>query len=313
MNTACANPPTLAFRRNASTEHVESSTNQLAAIVGQDQDRMSSSAFAMAVVLAQAYVVLLVTASSDHGSHPWMLVLTVIVSSAFLLCCMEWLFVAPLREKTRKAIQGLVLYRHHTRQLIEYDQMTGIHNRRALEERFGSLFTEARHAGSDLCVLMVDIDWFKNINDKYGHLTGDVAIQRVAALLKKHVRKADLVARYGGEEFCLVLPGTSLVDALLYAEGIRDAVETSVFADGKREFHLTVSIGVSALARVTRGASDLIRDADEALYIAKQAGRNCVRVKAMYPLRGGDVSSYSMWSAPAHHSKCSAVRQTSEV
>jgi diguanylate cyclase (GGDEF)-like protein len=313
MNTARENHSSLDFCRNASSEHMESSTKQRATIIDRGQHRMSSSAFAIAVVMAQVYVVLLATTSGGHDSPLWMLVLRVVVASAFLLCCMEWLFVTPLREKSRKAIEGLVLYRHHTRQLIEYDQMTGIYNRRALEERFDSLFTDAKHSGSDLCVLMVDIDWFKNINDTHGHLSGDAAIQQVASVLKKHVQKPGLVARYGGEEFCLVLPGTSLVNALLCAEGIRNAVETSVFTDGKREYHLTVSIGISALARETRGASDLIRDADEALYVAKQAGRNCVRVKAMYPLRGGDVCSFSMWSAPAHYSKRSVVPQTSEV
>ncbi len=164
------------------------------------------------------------------------------------------------------------------RRLAITDDLTGLYNYRQLSYQLDVEFSRAMRYGRQLSLIMLDIDLFKGYNDRYGHLVGDQALRQVAEVLRKNVRKADVVARYGGEEFSVILPETGLSQALVQAERIRSAIAEHPFPadgaqDGKR---LTVSLGAASLTSQMQGIKDLIQAADEALYRAKAGGRNRV-------------------------------------
>jgi diguanylate cyclase (GGDEF)-like protein len=152
----------------------------------------------------------------------------------------------------------------------QVDPLTGLLNRRGLEERFAIELARARRDHRPLAVVAVDIDHFKQINDDHGHQAGDRALVWLAAVLNEQTRGADIVARVGGEEFVIVLPGADGASTLDFAERLRAAIE-----DGETEIPFTISAGVaSALAPST--AHTLLDAADRALYAAKHEGRNRV-------------------------------------
>lgn len=156
------------------------------------------------------------------------------------------------------------------------DGLTGLFNRRFLSERLGEEFSKASRYEAPLSILIMDVDFFKRVNDAFGHHVGDNALVAVAQVLRQSVRESDLVARYGGEEFMVLLPHTDIEKALAVAEKIRLAVsETPV--PGMGEQRLTVSIGAAGLPGMrVDSMQELVRKADEALYRAKEGGRNQV-------------------------------------
>lgn len=162
------------------------------------------------------------------------------------------------------------------------DPLTGLHNQRYLNGHLRSLISGLRGAGGSLAAMMLDLDHFKSINDRYGHGAGDVALRAVAGCLRNHVRLFDTVARYGGEEFVVIMPGATLDDASVAAERLRREIAALGFQPAPGvEHRLTVSIGVAALSGEDAAdddvaANDLLRRADEALYQAKRQGRNRV-------------------------------------
>jgi two-component system cell cycle response regulator len=161
------------------------------------------------------------------------------------------------------------------------DPLTGLFNRRHLEERLASELAAAQRHGRELSLLLADVDFFKAVNDRHGHLAGDEALKMVAFVLRGAIRKEDVLARYGGEEFIVIARETGLQGARALAERIRRAVERSRCAWHGHDLGLTVSIGVTVsigLAEYVPGRSDreLLESADRALYLAKQAGRNRV-------------------------------------
>ncbi len=156
------------------------------------------------------------------------------------------------------------------------DGLTGVANVRHLDEFLEREFARSRRHGRDLCVLMMDLDHFKRINDEYGHLTGDFVLRELAMLLAQRVRREELLARYGGEEFVLVLPETRIEGARAYAEALRKMVEEHCFAFENRNLNVTVSIGVAAFDPDMVRPTDLVGAADERLYEAKRSGRNRV-------------------------------------
>ncbi|MDP1889279.1 MAG: diguanylate cyclase [Gemmatimonadaceae bacterium] len=162
--------------------------------------------------------------------------------------------------------------------LAHTDPLTQVLNRRALTVRLASELERARRYDSVLTLLMVDLDHFKKVNDTHGHLVGDEVLREVATLLQNEVRSVDVVARYGGEEFVAVLPETSLVGAMTFAERIREHVAATLFASSLVDaLQLTCSIGVSSYPSTTiNTVDDLFARADEALYRAKADGRNRV-------------------------------------
>lgn len=157
----------------------------------------------------------------------------------------------------------------------ERDPLTGLANRRAFEARLARETERARN-GLPLAMLVVDVDHFKAINDRYGHEAGDAVLAALGALLQASVRDADLPARFGGEEFVVLLPGTDLPAAAEIAERIRRRVESSPVDWNDRRIDVRVSIGVSAMPDCVDEPDRLFESADDALYAAKEGGRNQV-------------------------------------
>jgi len=170
----------------------------------------------------------------------------------------------------------------HSLELAVTDQLTGLHNRRYMTGQLDSLVKRATMGGEPVSALLIDIDFFKKINDTFGHDIGDEVLREFALRLASNVRAIDLPCRFGGEEFVVVMPDTQLADALRIAERIRNNVSGSPFkvAQGQELLTVTISIGVSA----TIGAGDtpeaLLKRADEGVYQAKASGRNAVVGKA---------------------------------
>jgi diguanylate cyclase (GGDEF)-like protein len=161
------------------------------------------------------------------------------------------------------------------------DPLTGLYNRRHLDERLAAELAAAQRHGRPVSLLMVDVDHFKAVNDVHGHLAGDEALKMVAFVLRGAVRKEDVLARYGGEEFVVVARETALDGARALGERIRRAVERSHCAWQGRELGVTVSIGVTVSVGLTefipgRSEREVLEAADRALYLAKEQGRNRV-------------------------------------
>ncbi len=156
--------------------------------------------------------------------------------------------------------------------LASHDPLTLCLNRRALNQKFKDIFNTSQTEGSPLSCFMVDIDHFKSVNDTYGHSTGDEVIKAVAENLRQVTRENDLVGRYGGEEFCVVLPNLNWEQSKKIAERIRLAIASTTTAD----IQVRVSIGLSSLEQNASSPNELIDQADQALYIAKESGRNRV-------------------------------------
>lgn len=155
------------------------------------------------------------------------------------------------------------------------DPLTKLQNRRAFfEEGDKAVFTIQRYK-TDLSVILLDIDFFKKVNDKYGHHAGDVVLVRIAKLLKSMVRHVDMAARIGGEEFSLMLPGTNRLGAAVLAERIRKTVMDDVIKVDNEEISITISAGVVTAASENYDKfDDLLKIADRRLYLAKESGRN---------------------------------------
>ena len=162
--------------------------------------------------------------------------------------------------------------------LAHTDPLTRVLNRRALMDRLTSELDRATRYSTIVSLLMVDLDYFKRLNDSYGHVVGDEALRWVAQTLQSTVRSVDLVARYGGEEFAIVLPETTTEGAFAFAERIRERIEAGRLRGNGAHLRVTVSIGVATFPTPgVQSVDDMIGLADEALYRAKGAGRNTVR------------------------------------
>ncbi len=155
------------------------------------------------------------------------------------------------------------------------DYLTGLPNFRSLSERFESEIKRAQRYGRLLSLIMVDLDGFKAINDRFGHLAGNAALKHVAALLRNFIRETDVTGRYGGDEFMVLLPETAKHMAEGLAEGIRASIlATPLNLKGHGPLPLTISLGMASFPRDARTAATLMAEADGALYNAKRAGRN---------------------------------------
>jgi diguanylate cyclase (GGDEF)-like protein len=156
------------------------------------------------------------------------------------------------------------------------DGLTNLANRKQLDTVLAEELPRAQRHGRHLSLLMIDIDHFKNINDTYGHLTGDSVLRGLSTTLQKRLRPNDKLGRYGGEEFCVILPETSLSSAVRIAEELRTLVANQSFVAEGKEVRISISIGGAAIGPTTT-VEQLYKAADDMLYKAKHDGRNRVR------------------------------------
>jgi len=162
------------------------------------------------------------------------------------------------------------------RVMASIDQLTGVLNRRRLIEISQVEFKKCQKTNQKLALLLIDIDRFKRVNDLYGHAVGDKALQNVATLCNKSLRKSDYMGRLGGEEFAILFPQTSLNEAEKMAERLRKSIEKAPINIEEQKIKLTISIGVAAYKKEDEDITVLINRADQAMYQAKRSGRNRV-------------------------------------
>ncbi len=161
-----------------------------------------------------------------------------------------------------------------TRYMSVTDPLTGLYNRRHFEECLEREFLRAKRYKSDLSFAIIDIDFFKNVNDTYGHSAGDYVLKEVAYYILQTFRKTDMVFRYGGEEFAVIITETPLEKAVIPLERLRKTIEDYVFRYNGNQIDVTISIGVCETDDNTDTVHKLFENADKALYKAKENGRN---------------------------------------
>ncbi|MGL6041226.1 MAG: GGDEF domain-containing protein, partial [Deefgea sp.] len=162
--------------------------------------------------------------------------------------------------------------------LATTDELTRLPNRREWQIKASQAILQARRYQQELSIIMLDVDHFKAINDQYGHLTGDLVLKTIATVCRQSIRGPDSAARWGGEEFVILLPETDQDQAIIVAEKIRQAVaQTSHTSLDQNRLNVTVSLGVTSLLPSDNNLDDLLSRADQAMYNAKAAGRNCTQ------------------------------------
>jgi diguanylate cyclase (GGDEF)-like protein len=184
--------------------------------------------------------------------------------------------VGPSILKFLSGADAEAKYHEEIYRMTIVDGLTQIHNKRALFEALEKELMRARRYERDLSLLMFDIDFFKRINDQYGHLAGDHVLRELARVVQERIRREEVFARYGGEEFVILLPETPLPGAAALAENLRARVANHSFVFQGERIPVTVSIGTALLGENDKVAADLIQRADEKLYEAKRGGRNRV-------------------------------------
>ena len=171
--------------------------------------------------------------------------------------------------------------RDNVQQSIEMaitDALTGLYNRRYMETHLSSLVEQAASRGKPLTALVLDIDYFKSVNDTYGHDAGDDVLREFATRIKKSIRGIDLACRLGGEEFVIIMPETDMGVATIVAERLRRRIASERFPiqQGRNSLEVTISIGLATLDAADDNAGSILKRADQALYRAKRDGRNRV-------------------------------------
>lgn len=193
------------------------------------------------------------------------------IGGRMLLCSL----IMDVTERTRVEQEVAVLQERLQEQATR-DALTGLHNRRYLEESFGRELRRAERAGLPVSVVLGDLDWFKAVNDQRGHVAGDHVLRAFGTLIASHVRESDIACRFGGEEFLLVFPGMSARTVMDRTEQLRERMAGMTFGAGADSFTVTASFGVAVYPRSGRSVDTLVAAADSALYAAKAAGRNQV-------------------------------------
>jgi diguanylate cyclase (GGDEF)-like protein len=178
-----------------------------------------------------------------------------------------------LADLAAVSIHNALLYQDMEKRAVT-DGLTGLTNHRCFQERLADEIERADRLGNRIALVLLDIDRFKSINDAYGHPVGDEVLKSVADLLKSSIRKVDTAARYGGEEFALILVGTDDKGAKQFAERVRKQTSRLMFHASGKEFRVSISLGVAVYPGDARSKQSLIETADQALYYAKQSGRN---------------------------------------
>lgn len=185
-------------------------------------------------------------------------------------------FISQLLQKINETQQKLMA-------LASIDDLTQLYNRRYFFERFNQEVERAKRYQRPLSCIIMDIDYFKHVNDSYGHLAGDQVLIDIAQILKNNCRQSDLAGRYGGEELIILLPETEAGGAMIIADRIREIIEEHQTVDGKGVvIGVTVSMGVASLSGTELGNIDknerIVQYADDALLVAKKGGRNRIEL-----------------------------------
>ncbi|WP_404365362.1 GGDEF domain-containing protein [Marinobacter sp.] len=191
----------------------------------------------------------------------------------FATITFESVFCYVLEASRRKARNELVGLAITHEQAARTDELTGLANRRDMQQRLTGEFVRYQRAGHHFSVVLIDLDLFKRINDEYSHTAGDAVLKQFAGLMRDILRQSDLAARWGGEEFLILLPDTSLLQALSLAERLREEVEQTEFLFQGRRLPVSISAGVCSITQ-SDSVEHLLKQADINLYEAKNAGRN---------------------------------------
>ncbi|MCE3010922.1 MAG: diguanylate cyclase [Pseudobdellovibrionaceae bacterium] len=180
--------------------------------------------------------------------------------------------IKDLNDQLRAANEKL-------KELVDIDDLTGLYNMRSVYERIETELTRARRFGRQVCIVMMDMDHFKTVNDGHDHLFGSFVISEVGKIIRQSIRSIDMGARYGGDEFLMMLTETSAEGARHFCERLRQTIQSYHFKNDRDEIRLTSSIGFAITAPGDRetDARGLVRAADHALFDAKRAGKNCVK------------------------------------
>ncbi len=201
--------------------------------------------------------------------------------------CLVYMHPLTAWSRTEKS---LLLVIKTLEQAIMIDALTGAYNRHYLHKELSTLLLAAQKNKTPMSLIMLDIDHFKQVNDKHGHMAGDEVLKSSAQLLKSKLRSSDALIRYGGEEFLVLLPDTRLGNAEETAERMRELLETTKLAHGKQQIQVTASFGIVEFDPDCDDIDSLLKRVDQALYAAKNAGRNCVVTKTNTASRGQHTS-----------------------
>ena len=162
--------------------------------------------------------------------------------------------------------------------IATYDSLTELVNRRCFEEQVSNVMLSIERHGGEACLLLIDVDDFKTINDKYGHPIGDKVLQRLASIMKSQLRRIDIVSRIGGDEFAIILVNTDIKAAKLVGEKLKNSIEKDTLIIDEQEINMTVCIGITSIDNKTDSYEEAYKYADKALYMAKTMGKNQVGI-----------------------------------
>lgn len=168
------------------------------------------------------------------------------------------------------------------KELVNIDDLTGLFNMRSLYQRLEHELDRAKRFHRQVCVVMMDMDYFKSVNDGHDHLFGSYVLSEVGIIIKQCIRNIDIAARYGGDEFLIVLTETNEEGARIFCERLRNLIESNLFKNGMDQIRLTTSLGFTITEPGEKvDPIEIVKQADAALYDAKRSGRNCVRQRAL--------------------------------
>lgn len=195
----------------------------------------------------------------------------------FLLLWAQSHELKVLAENYAAAVEEITLQRDQLQELAVKDHLTGLYQRRVFDEMMIKEISRSIRHQHYMSVAMLDLDYFKRVNDDYGHLVGDEVLIKTGQILMQMMRSDDLVCRFGGEEFVILMPNTQLKDAQVIAERIRSSIADTLFTTDKGELKITISIGlVEFYLGSVQSPQELLKVADDCLYKAKENGRNQV-------------------------------------
>jgi diguanylate cyclase (GGDEF)-like protein len=197
--------------------------------------------------------------------------------------------IRRVEEERERLISDLTRAKEALYHQATHDGLSGLWNRATILERLGQELNRSRRNGALISVVIADVDYFKRVNDAYGHLAGDEVLRQISDLIAHSIRSHDLAGRYGGEEFIMVLPGCDKENARLVCERLREELNNNPIKTPEGVFRITMSFGVATGSATELDLDALVRAADRALYRAKKRGRNRVELGIEEDFLHGEV------------------------